>query len=56
MGGQCSRGVRGHPFFYAQWFERLGLEPISVLIGDLLMLAFAIGLWMFNERFAAGQS
>ena len=38
--------------FYTQWFERLGLEPISVLVGGLLMLAFALGLWMFNKRFA----
>ncbi len=38
--------------FYTQWFERLGLEPVSVLVGGLLMLAFALGLWMFNRRFA----
>jgi hypothetical protein len=39
--------------FYTQWFERLGLEPVSVLVGGLLMLAFALGLWTFNKRFAA---
>jgi hypothetical protein len=39
--------------FYTQWFERLGLEPMSVLGGGLIMLAIAIGLWMFNKRFAA---
>lgn len=38
--------------FYTQWFERLGLEPASVLLGGLLMLAFALGLWRFNKRFA----
>jgi iron complex transport system permease protein len=38
--------------FYTQWFERLGLEPISVVIGGLLMLGLALGLWMFNRRFA----
>jgi hypothetical protein len=38
--------------FYTQWFERLGLDPMSVLVGGLIMLAFAIGLWMFNKRFA----
>jgi len=38
--------------FYTQWFERLGLEPMSVFVGGLLMLAFALGLWMFNKRFA----
>ncbi len=47
--------VFGAIHFYSQWFERLGLEPISVLVGGLLMLAFAIGLWMFNKRFTAGQ-
>ena len=36
--------------FYTQWFERLGLEPLSVLLGGLLMLAFALGLWTFNKR------
>jgi iron complex transport system permease protein len=39
--------------FYTQWFERLGLEPMSVLVGGLIMLAIALGLWMFNKRFAA---
>jgi hypothetical protein len=39
--------------FYTQWFERLGLEPMSVLGGGLIMLAIAIGLWIFNKRFAA---
>jgi hypothetical protein len=38
--------------FYTQWFERLGLAPMSVLVAGLLMLAFALGLWMFNGRFA----
>jgi hypothetical protein len=36
--------------FYTQWFERLGAQPLSVLVGGLLMLAFALGLWMFNQR------
>jgi len=44
--------VFGAIHFYTQWFERLGLEPMSVLVGGLLMLAFAIALWMFNKRFA----
>ena len=37
--------------FYTQWFERLGASPQSVLVGGLLVLAFALGLWMFNQRF-----
>lgn len=36
--------------FYTQWFERLGAQPLSVLVGGLLMLAFALRLWMFNQR------
>jgi hypothetical protein len=36
--------------FYTQWFERLGPKPMSFLIGGLLMLAFALGLWLFNRR------
>jgi iron complex transport system permease protein len=43
--------VFGAIHFYTQWFERLGLKPLSVLVGGLLMLAFALGLWMFNKRF-----
>jgi iron complex transport system permease protein len=42
--------VFGAIHFYTQWFERLGLEPMSVIVGGLLMLAFALGLWMFNKR------
>jgi iron complex transport system permease protein len=39
--------------FYTQWFERLGLQPISLLVAGLLVLAFALVLWMFNRRLAA---
>jgi hypothetical protein len=42
--------VFGAIHFYTQWFERLGAEPLSVLVGGLLMLAFALGLWTFNKR------
>jgi iron complex transport system permease protein len=44
--------VFGAIHFYTQWFERLKLEPMSLFVGGLLMLAFALGLWMFNKRFA----
>ena len=36
--------------FYTQWFERLGATPASVLLSGLLLIAFAVGLWMFNAR------
>jgi hypothetical protein len=45
--------VFGAIHFYTQWFERLGFEPISVLVGGFLVLAFALGLWTFNKRLAA---
>ena len=43
--------VFGAIHFYTQWFERLGAEPLSFILGGLLMLAFALGLWAFNKRF-----
>jgi hypothetical protein len=45
--------VFGAIHFYTQWFERLGLQPGSVFVGGCLMLGFALGLWKFNQRFAA---
>jgi hypothetical protein len=45
--------VFGAIHFYTQWFERLGADPLSVLLGGLLVLAFALGLWTFNKRFAS---
>jgi hypothetical protein len=35
--------------FYTQWFEKLGATPLSVLIGGILVLAFALWLWRFNR-------
>lgn len=42
--------VFGAVHFYTQWFERLGANPLSVLAGGFLMLAIAVGLWLFNKR------
>lgn len=39
--------------FYTQWFERLGATPLSVLLGGVLMLVVAYGLWTFNRKMAA---
>jgi len=39
--------------FYTQWFERLGATPLSVLLGGVLMLVIAYGLWVFNRKMAA---
>ena len=35
--------------FYTQWFERLGANPLSVLLAGILALAIAIGIWRFNR-------
>ena len=35
--------------FYTQWFERLEVQPITVLLAGVLALGFAIGLWYFNR-------
>jgi hypothetical protein len=42
--------VFGAIHFYTQWFDKLGASPLSFLLGGLLMLAFALGLWKFNRR------
>jgi hypothetical protein len=36
--------------FYTQWFERLKMTPTSVMLGGVLILAFALGLWHLNRR------
>ena len=41
--------VFGAIHFYTQWFERLGATPVSVLLGGVLILAFALALWRFNQ-------
>lgn len=32
--------------------DRLGPQPLSFLLGGLLMLGFALALWAFNKRYA----
>ncbi|HTV36596.1 MAG TPA: hypothetical protein VMF12_09195 [Xanthobacteraceae bacterium] len=45
--------VFGAIHFYTQWFDWLGPQPTSFIIGGLLMLVFALGLWSFNRRYMA---
>jgi iron complex transport system permease protein len=45
--------VFGAIHFYTQWFEKLGASPATVLVGGILLLAFALGLWRFNKDRAA---
>ncbi len=42
--------VFGAIHFYTQWFERLGATPVSVLVGGVLVLAFAVAAWKLNQR------
>jgi iron complex transport system permease protein len=44
--------VFGAIHFYTQWFDKLGPQPVSFMLGGLLMLAFAFALWGFNKRYA----
>ncbi|MFQ5784911.1 MAG: hypothetical protein ACE5H8_08810 [Alphaproteobacteria bacterium] len=41
--------VFGSIHFYTQWFERLGAEPLPVMVGGLIMVGIAIGLWKYNR-------
>ena len=41
--------VFGAIHFYTQWFERLGADPVTVLMAGVLTLMFALGLWRFNR-------
>lgn len=36
--------------FYTQWFERLGAEPLTILLAGVLVVAIAVGLWRYNMR------
>jgi iron complex transport system permease protein len=36
--------------FYTQWFERLGTEPLTILLAGVLVVAIAVGLWRYNAR------
>ena len=48
--------VFGAIHFYTQWFERLGANPGSILLGGLLMLGFAFALWTFNRRLESAKA
>ncbi len=42
--------VFGAIHFYTQWFEHLGAQPASVLIGGLTAIGFALGLRYLNRK------
>lgn len=44
--------IFGGIHFYTQWFERLGANAISVLLGGVILIAVAFALRAFNQRAA----
>ena len=36
--------------FYTQWFERLGLEPLTVVGGGLAAIGAGYAIWRYNAR------
>lgn len=42
--------VFGAIHFYTQFFERLGLAPLTIMLGGLSALGIAIALWRFNRN------
>ena len=48
--------VFGALHFYTQWFEALGLSPVSVLGGGVLLIAFGLALRWFNRKPAIATS
>ena len=40
--------VFGAIHFYTQWFERLGADPISVILAGISVVAIAVLLWRYN--------
>ena len=41
--------------FYTQWFERLRATPEMVIAAGILAVAFAFGLWRYNQRQGAAM-
>ena len=48
--------VFGVIHFYTQWFERLGPQPIAILIAGVIALGVALGLWRLNRELFATRA
>ena len=35
---------------YTQWFERLGADPITVILAGVATIAIGLGLWRYNRQ------
>lgn len=45
--------VFGAIHFYTQFFERLGPNPLAILLGGVSALGIAIAIWQFNKKAVA---
>jgi iron complex transport system permease protein len=48
--------VFGAIHFYTQFFERLGPNPLAILLGGVSALGIAIAIWQFNKKAVANPS
>lgn len=48
--------VFGAIHFYTQFFERLGPNPLAILLGGVSALGIAIAIWQFNKNAVAKPS
>lgn len=48
--------VFGAIHLYTQFFERLGPNPLAILVGGVSALGIAIAIWQFNKRAVANPS
>jgi iron complex transport system permease protein len=42
--------VFGAIHFYTQWFENLRTTPLTVILGGVIAVAIAFGLWRYNQK------
>jgi len=42
--------VFGAIHFYTQWFERMGAEPVAVIVAGAITIVIGLAFWKFNQR------
>ena len=46
--------VFGAIHFYTQWFERLGAQPLAIILAGLITVVIAVVLWRYNAAEKTG--
>jgi hypothetical protein len=46
--------VFGAIHFYTQWFERLGAQPLAIILAGLITVVIAVLLWRYNAAEKTG--